>query len=68
MLRRQAMTDKLTQTYKQSMVSSRPNRVRDICDENMAQGWIFEDGTFASGHQRPPYHPNCHCYLITKEV
>lgn len=45
--------------------------VSDGCLENQADGWIPLDGTFTSGHERPPRFPSCRCGLqfrVAKEA
>jgi hypothetical protein len=37
--------------------SSKP----DVCDLNSAAGWVVLEEAFPSGHEGPPYHPNCQC-------
>ncbi len=36
----------------------------DVCYENAAAGWIPVDGTFPSGDDNPPAHPNCRCACL----
>ena len=51
--------DKLGIGYKQ-IVTGDPC---DICVGNAAEGVVPIDHVFQSGHQRPPFHPNCVCSL-----
>jgi len=39
------------------------SRVSDMDVANESEGAIPIDGTFSSGHGRPPSHPNCRCTL-----
>lgn len=36
----------------------------DVCNENAEAGPIDLEAEFPSGHQGPPYHPNCVCDVI----
>lgn len=42
-------------------ITSRDERVSDICAGNEAQGWIPIDKAFASGDMHAPHHPRCRC-------
>jgi SPP1 gp7 family putative phage head morphogenesis protein len=48
---------------KQSILGSEHD-LDDICDNNADAGVIGFDEPFPSGHQFPPYHPNCVCDVI----
>jgi hypothetical protein len=48
---------------KQSILGSEHD-LDDVCDGNAEEGAIPLEQPFASGHQGPPYHPNCVCALI----
>lgn len=40
----------------------------DLCKQNAAVGVIPTNQEFPSGHQRPSFHPNCHCALVPARV
>lgn len=50
-------------TGKGTVLSIRPC---PICINNHRAGSIPVDQAFPSGHQRPPFHPDCACTLVTK--
>lgn len=33
----------------------------DDCDDNEEAGWIDSEAIYPSGHDGPPFHPNCVC-------
>jgi hypothetical protein len=35
----------------------------ELCLGNEGQGWIKADKTFETGHDYPPVHPNCACFV-----
>ncbi len=39
----------------------------EICDDNMAEGWIDSEDVYPSGDDGPPFHPNCVCTEEYKE-
>ncbi len=39
----------------------------DDCEDNAAQGWIDADDVYSTGHDGPPFHPNCVCEEEYKE-
>jgi hypothetical protein len=39
-----------------------------VCINNHQAGAMPIDQAFPSGHQRPPFHPDCHCTLVTKRL
>lgn len=48
---------------KQSILGSEHD-MDDVCNDNADEGPIPLDAEFPSGHQGPPYHPNCVCDVI----
>lgn len=48
---------------KQSILGSEHD-LDDVCNDNADAGPIPLDEEFPSGHQLPPYHPNCVCDVI----
>lgn len=49
-------------------MTSRDDRVSDICAGNEADGWIRIDRPFSSGHDTIPGHPNCRCTLAYRGI
>jgi hypothetical protein len=50
-------------TGKQSILGSEHD-LDDMCNDNAEEGPIPLDADFPSGHQGPPYHPNCVCDVV----
>ena len=48
---------------KQSILCSEHD-LDDTCNDNADEGPIPLDAEFQSGHQGPPYHPNCVCDVV----
>jgi SPP1 gp7 family putative phage head morphogenesis protein len=42
-------------------ISSQDGKVSDVCQTNEAAGPIPIDDNFPSGHDTPPFHPECRC-------
>lgn len=51
-------------------ITSQDAKVSDICEANEQQGPIPIDEEFASGHDTPPFHPDCRCsvHFVTSDA
>lgn len=56
-----------TVLVKRSVLGDSNSGPCENCDENSDEGWIDSESVYPSGHDGPPFHPNCVCEEEYKE-
>lgn len=52
---------------KRSLEGASASGTCEDCEENAAAGWIDSEDVYPTGHDGPPFHPNCVCSEEYKE-